>query len=87
MLGKPSLSIRLDLQESDRRRQSADALQDLIDLTGPCFWRLLPPFSVRELLDIFVLISFSFGTGFQSGVLFPLGPLFGICRIGIFIPP
>ena len=81
------LSVRLYLQESDRQRQSADALQDLVDLTGFCFWRLLPPFADWGLLVVFLLLSFSFGTGFQYGVLFPLGPIFSVCRIRNFIPP
>ena len=47
LLGQPPLSVSLDLQESDRRRQIADSLQDLFDLTGSCLWHLLPPFSGR----------------------------------------
>ena len=39
LMGKPWLSVPLDLQESDRQRKSADAFQDLVNLTGPCFWR------------------------------------------------
>ena len=58
------LSVCLNFQESDRQLQSADALQDLAEMTGFCFWRLLPPFSGRELLGVFVLLSFYFGTGF-----------------------
>ena len=80
------LSFRLDFQESDIRCHVTDALQDLVKLTGFCFWHLLPPFAGREILVIFFLLSFSFGTGFQSGVPFPLGPLFSVCRIGNFIP-
>ena len=72
LLGKLSLSVRLEFQESDIRRQSADALQDLVELTGFCFWSLLPPFAGRELFFIFFLLSLSFVTGFQSGVPFPL---------------
>ena len=87
LLGQTSLSVYLELKESDRLRQSVDALQDLFELTGFCFWRLLPPFAGRELLVIFFLLSFSFGTGFQSVVPFPMGTLFSVCRIGDFIPP
>ena len=87
LLGQLSLSVRLDFQDSDIRCHSADALHDLVELTGFCFWRLLPTFSGWELLVIFFLLSFSFVTGFQSGVPFPLGLLFSVCRIGNFIPP
>ena len=62
LLGQMLLSIRLYLQESDRQRQSADALQDLIKLTGFCFWRLLTPFYGRGILHVFFLLYFSFGT-------------------------
>ena len=86
-LGQLSFSVRLYLSESDIRRYSADALQDLVELTRFYVWRLLPPFVGRELLVIFFLLSFSFGTGFQSGVPFPLGLLFSVCHIGNFIPP
>ena len=82
-----SLYFRLDLQERDRQCQSSDALHDLVDLTGSCLWRLLPPFSGREILDVFVLLYLSFGTGFRSGVPFTLVTLFGVFRIGIFAPP
>ena len=81
------LSFCLEFQESDIRCHSADDIQDLVKMTGFCFWHLLPPFAGREILVIFFLLSFSFGTGFQSGVLFPLGPLFSVCCIGNFVPP
>ena len=87
ILGQLLLFVCLYSQEIDIQRHRADALQDLVELTGFCFWRLLPPFSGRELLVIFFLLSFSFGTGFQSGVPFPLGPIFIVCRIGNFTPP
>ena len=33
LLGQPSLSVRLDLQERDGGKQSANAIQNLFDLT------------------------------------------------------
>ena len=63
LLGQPLLSIRLDLQESDGGLQSSDALQDLVNLTRPFSWRLLPRFVGRELLYVLLFIFFP-GTGF-----------------------
>ena len=44
-------------------RQSADALQDLVNLTRPCYWRLLTRFLGQELLA-FLFFFFFLGTGF-----------------------
>ena len=87
LLGQPSLSVRLDLQKRDVLLHITDDLQDLVHLAGSCFWRLLPPYTGGELLDFFVLLSFSIGTGFQSRVPFPLLPHFGVCRSGLFVSP
>ena len=64
MLGHPLLSVCLDLQESDGGHQSADALQDLVELTRPYSWRLLPRFVAQEHLAVLFLFFFFFGTGF-----------------------
>ena len=85
LLGKPSVSVCLDFHESDGGRQSTDALQDLVKLTRPCFWRLLPRFVGRELLSVLLFLSF-LGTGFWSGVPFPLVIPFVGVRFGFFIP-
>ena len=57
-----SLSF-LDLQESNGGRQIAHALQDLVDLTRPCSWRLLPQFFGQELLAVLFFLFF-LGTDF-----------------------
>ena len=63
LLGQPLLSVRLDLQESDEGRQSADDLQDLVELTRPYSWRLLPRFATQEHLAVLFFLFF-LGTSF-----------------------
>ena len=88
LLGQPSLSVRLDLQDSDGGRQSADTLQYLVDLTRPCSWRLLTCFVGLELLSVLFFLFFFLllGTRFWNGVPLPLGLPFVGVHVGFFAP-
>ena len=63
LLGQPSLSVCLDLQDIDGGCQSADALQDLVDLTRPCSWRLMTGFVGQEIPAVLFFLLF-LSTGF-----------------------
>ena len=86
LFGQLSLSIQLDLQESDRGCQSAGALQDLVKLNRPYSWRLLPRFVGRESLAVLFFVLFLLSTFFRSGVPFPLGPPLSSAALG-HLPP
>ena len=86
LLGHPLLSVWLDLKENDGGRQSADALQDLVDPTRPCSCHLLTRFVSRKFLAVLLLVLLFLSTDFRSGVPFPLGTPLIIGRIGVFAP-
>ena len=63
LLGQPLLFIYLNLQESNGGHQSANDLQDLVELTRSCYWRFLPRFVGQEILAVLFFLFF-LGTGF-----------------------
>ena len=73
LLRQPQISIRLDWQEINGGHQSADALQDLVKMTGPCSRRLLPHFVGRKLLAVLFFVLLFFETDFRARVTLPLG--------------
>ena len=86
--GYQLLPIRLDLKESDRRLQSNNYLKDLVQISRPHTWCLLPPFDFQELLLLSSISSSSFHAVLIDRVMLPQIRSIGfVCTLlsGLFV--